>query len=575
MDNSTLDGVAAVVFDKDGTLVDFHRTWDPVVERFLHEMCGDDRRLLEGAAKSVGYDLATGTLLETSPVVADSNAEVAACLAPWFDREPSAPDFLSEMEAKFAEIIDTTVAGVDGAERLLARLQEAGVPVGLATNDSEASAVRQVASLGWYRYFASVVGYDSGHGAKPGPGMVLGSARALGVDASATMMVGDSRHDIEAGRDAGAVTVYVGDSAVLGNAADVWVREISEIGDLLLGNLTPDAPSRVDPIPLDGPFYDQLRQGDRMPCQPGVTLDSGIAALHQSIIGERLPLCLDAELCREVTGSDRLLASPGLVMQISIGQSTTISRRAVANLFYRDLRMVSPAYLGDTLSTDVTVVALADSAPRPERGPRGKVLVDIVTSIGGRPAVVYQRCPMLPTAGDHLPGHADQLGGTTTLDLNSFVASIPDGWNLGLLGPSPNWVTGQSTVDPTRDVIDGATALVRLTHNLAMIHRDSGQSPYRERLVYGGHVVGLAQASLSRVLPGMATVLGWQECNHIGPAFEGDLLSFSHTLVDSLSLDTGRLMAVKVAGHAHRPGDPDSGVLILDWTVIVLTSPTS
>ncbi len=574
MNNPTIDGVAAVVFDKDGTLVDFHRTWDPVVERFLREMCGDDRGVLEGVAESVGFDLTSGTLLETSPVVADSNAEVAACLAPWFGRDPSDPEFLREMEQKFAEIIDTTVVGVEGAEDLLERLQRAGVPVGLATNDSEESAVRQVASLGWSGYFASIVGYDSGHGAKPGPGMVSGSARALGVAASATMMVGDSRHDIEAGRAAGAVTVYVGDSPVLGGSADIWVRRIGEIGDLLLGDQEAVARSHLDPIPLDGPFYDHLRRGDRMPRQPGVTLDSGIAALYQSIVGERLPLCLDVELCREVTGSERPLASPGLVMQMSIGQSTTISRRAVANLFYRDLRMVSPVHLGDIISTEVTVAALSDSTPRPDRAPRGKVLVDIVTSVGDRPVVVYQRCPMLPTEGVALPGHSDDLGDTAPLDLHSFVGLIPDEWDLRPLGPSPLWAAGDTIVDPTRDVIDGATALVRLTHNLAMIHRDTGQSPYPERLVYGGHVVGLAQASLSRVLPGMATVLGWQECSHIGPAFENDLLSFSHTLVDTLDRPSGRLMAVEVSGFAHRPAGPEDGSPVLRWIVIVLVSPT-
>jgi len=71
----------------------------------------------------------------------------------------------------------------------------------------------------------------------------------------------------------------------------------------------------------------------------------------------------------------------------------------------------------------------------------------------------------------------------------------------------------------------------------------------------------------------MATVLGWQECNHTGPAFENDLLSFSHTLVDSLDLASARLMAVKVIGCAHRPGVPDTGIPILDWTLIVLASP--
>jgi len=329
-----------------------------------------------------------------------------------------------------------------------------------------------------------------------------------------------------------------------------------------------------DSIPLDGPFYDRLSVGDRLPVQPSVTIDSGMAALYQSIVGERLPLCLDAELCLEVTGSSRQLISPGLVMQMSIGQSTTISRRAIANLFYRDLRLVQPVHIGDSLCTEVTVAALADSTPKTGRKPRGKALVDIVTSAAGHPAVIYQRCPMLPCEGDTLPGHHDDLGTTPSLDLSSFDELVPPGWNLGLLGDGPDWAVGDQVVDPTRDVIDGATALARLTHNLAMIHRDAGQSPYPERLVYGGHVVGLAQASLTRVVPAIATVLGWQECNHLCPAFEGDLLSFRHTLVGVRDLPGHRIMAVRVEGLAHRPGVAEDGVPVLDWTVIALTGPT-
>ena len=139
---------------------------------------------------------------------------------------------------------------------------------------------------------------------------------------------------------------------------------------------------------------------------------------------------------------------------------------------------------------------------------------------------------MLPQQSDEsAPGHDDDLGTAGDLDLGTYAELVPE-WNFTALGPPCDWSVGETISDPTRDVIQGATALVRLTHNLAMIHRDAEESPYPERLVYGGHVVGLAQASLSRVLPGMATVVGWHLCDHTGPAFEGDLLSFRHTLLD-------------------------------------------
>ncbi len=322
-------------------------------------------------------------------------------------------------------------------------------------------------------------------------------------------------------------------------------------------------------IPLDGPFYGDLAPGDELPRQPGVTIDSGMCAYYQAAIGERLPLSLDRRLSEAVTGDGRQLVSPGLVMQLSIGLSTTVSRRAIANLFYRSIRMHRAVYCGQTLDTVVTVIGCSDGTIRPERPGRGKVLVDIVTTVDGEPAVTYERCPMLPVGDNPMPGYHDELGaGDAALDLAAFTDLDACRWPLSQLGEPTAWAPGAAVEDPLYDIVDHATGLVRLTHNLAFVHRNAHHSPYPRRLVYGGHVVGLAQASLSRVVNGLATVVAWHECAHTGPAFEGDLLSFRHTLVESLAVDDGRLMAVRVEGFAHREDEEPAPVL--DWTPVVL-----
>lgn len=318
-------------------------------------------------------------------------------------------------------------------------------------------------------------------------------------------------------------------------------------------------------IPLDGPYYEDLSVGQVLPRQPSVVVDEGMAALYQSMVGERLPMVMDPAVCAAVTGEPGRLASPALVMHLSAGHSTTLTRRVIANLFYRDLRFLRPVFIGQSLATTVTVAALADSRPRPGRRHRGKALVDIVTTADGEPAITYKRAPLLVQASDEQPGHHDDLGTAPPLDLASYAELVPAGWDISVLGPGTDWKPGTSVDDPARDIIDNALALVRLTNNLAMVHRDAAESLYPQRLVYGGHVVGLAQASLSRVLPGMATVLGWHGCDHPGPAFEGDQLSFRHTLLDVAPAGGGRAFAVQVEGFAHRGEEPDK---ILDWTVI-------
>jgi phosphoglycolate phosphatase len=92
---------------------------------------------------------------------------------------------------------------------LLASLRGRGLRLGVATNDSEAPARQHLASHGITDCFDFISGYDSGHGAKPDPGMCLAFARAVGLDPARIAMVGDSRHDLEAGRAAGMRTVAV------------------------------------------------------------------------------------------------------------------------------------------------------------------------------------------------------------------------------------------------------------------------------------------------------------------------------------------------------------------------------
>ena len=329
-------------------------------------------------------------------------------------------------------------------------------------------------------------------------------------------------------------------------------------------------------IPLDGPYYDLLRPGMELPRQPGVTLDSGVCAAYQALVGERLPLVQNRPLCEAVTGSPRPLVSPGLVMALSVGHTTTVSRRVVANLFYRDVRLPHPVFQGQTLDTTVRVRAMRDGRPRPDRPPRGMVLVDCESTADGTVAATYQRCPLLPTLGSDLPGFADDIGSgaadddpTGGIDLDACAELVPAGWHLGLLGEPDTWEAGTTVDDPLRDYIDNTPALGHLTHNLAFVHRDAEASPYGRRLVNGLQVAGMAQASLSRVVTGMATVVGWGYCNHTGPVFESDLLSFSHTLLGQIPAGQGRLRAVRSEATAHRPDGPTH---VLDWTLAAVTA---
>ena len=87
-------------------------------------------------------------------------------------------------------------------------------------------------ALGWQQadppLFAGVFGCDSGHGAKPQPGMLLAAAAATGVEPSRCAMVGDAAGDLTAARSAGfAAAILVGRREARKSAA--WKALISAL----------------------------------------------------------------------------------------------------------------------------------------------------------------------------------------------------------------------------------------------------------------------------------------------------------------------------------------------------------
>ena len=112
-------------------------------------------------------------------------------------------------------------------------LRARGLVLGVATNDAEASAHAHLHAAGIAGHFDHVLGYDSGYKPKPAPDMLLGFAARAGLPPDSVAMVGDSPHDLHAGRAAGMVTVGVltglADAATLAPHADLVLPDIGHL----------------------------------------------------------------------------------------------------------------------------------------------------------------------------------------------------------------------------------------------------------------------------------------------------------------------------------------------------------
>lgn len=194
--------IAGILFDKDGTLLDYHATWMPLNRQAALMVAGGDAALAQHLLVSTGYDPETDSYVPNSLLVSASNDEIAAAWAGLVGADPV--ETAARVTAYFESCSGETAVPVAGLAETVAALKGRGLALGVATNDSEDSAYGSLQPFGVLEHFSYVVGFDSGHGAKPGPGMVTGFCAATGLDPAAVAVVGDSHHDMEMGRRAGA-----------------------------------------------------------------------------------------------------------------------------------------------------------------------------------------------------------------------------------------------------------------------------------------------------------------------------------------------------------------------------------
>ena len=215
----------ALLFDKDGTLFDFHRSWGPWLTGFLEETEGDQNAL----AKALGFDRESQRFLHGSVFVHDTLEEILDAMLPhlpnWNRAELEA--FAIAETAKVPQVPTVPLAP------LLKGFKARGLLLGVATNDNEAPAKAQLKAAGVDGYFDTILGYDSGYGGKPATGMQRAFCAQHGLAPQEVLMVGDSLHDIISGRDAGMKTLAVTTGATprkaLEAVAEVVLADIGEI----------------------------------------------------------------------------------------------------------------------------------------------------------------------------------------------------------------------------------------------------------------------------------------------------------------------------------------------------------
>jgi len=227
-----------IVFDKDGTLLDFNQTWLPIYLYAAQEFADGDAGLAESLLTQHGFDRGKNRFIGGSLLAAGNNQQIANAWAVQIDKPDQVETISKQLHQIFNDQGAIQATPVRQLAGTLRQLKQSGRKLGVATADSHQGIINTLQAFDVLHEFDFLAGYDSGHGVKPEAGMVLAFCEQMALAVESIVVVGDNRHDIEMGRNANAglcVGVLTGTStrSELESIADIVIDDISSLVEVI------------------------------------------------------------------------------------------------------------------------------------------------------------------------------------------------------------------------------------------------------------------------------------------------------------------------------------------------------
>lgn len=229
-----------ILFDKDGTLLDFIAMWGTWAELVLLGMedalsrigissSGNHSKLLgtlhDAEGRVIGYDpvgpLPMATQEETIGILA---WQLYAAGVPWNEAITSVNSIIHKA---MYEVRKRQIAHpLPGLLAFLEQCRGASLKLGVVTSDESVTTAEHLEWLGIAGYFESVVTRDRVSMGKPSPEMAVKACRELGLAPAETVLIGDSNGDMQMGKNAG-LCLTIGISA--GDGSKEHMMEADEV----------------------------------------------------------------------------------------------------------------------------------------------------------------------------------------------------------------------------------------------------------------------------------------------------------------------------------------------------------
>ena len=227
--------IKGILFDKDGTLLDFEKTWRPVWDQTEALLCNalqigeqeirDVREALgileEGFTSESIY--VSGTLLEDAQIIAKiSQKEVDTVL-----------EILNKSYKRCIEDQKLSIVTMGNLKILMTYLKERGYQLGIVTADSRLSTEYFIKEVG-LESLIDFIGSDGYYRMKPHPHMLESFCTKMGMHPCEVAVVGDTLKDMQFGKyNQAGESIYVESRYSNEEAIQLADHVIAHIEDLI------------------------------------------------------------------------------------------------------------------------------------------------------------------------------------------------------------------------------------------------------------------------------------------------------------------------------------------------------
>jgi len=232
----------AIIFDKDGTLIDFDAMWGGWVIYLAEQL-----QLVSGLDARDALCLAMGYDYKTSKVSAHGKL-ASRPMSQLYQLAMDVMQSLGLSEGEAERVVERAWRVPDpvllakpltDTRALFSRLRGHGIQIAIATADDRAPTQAMIEAFDLEEFIAAMVCGDEGIPSKPAPDMVLTICERMKVDPSKVMVIGDTTSDLKMARAAGAGLVVGALSGVSSTKdliphADVLIESVDELHAYIL-----------------------------------------------------------------------------------------------------------------------------------------------------------------------------------------------------------------------------------------------------------------------------------------------------------------------------------------------------